>query len=180
MNVSSVSQSVQSALVQKLGSKSSVSGSCESETSSAASSLVGSVTMSKPTEMFSQLQSLAESDPEKFKALASQISEQLSAAAESEGGQSASMLSNLASKFAGAAESGDASALEPPKHDPHQGGPKGPPPSGEAAGENAVSGQNARAMDAYKKNGPPELSDSAKSTLDSIFELVQQQSAAAT
>jgi hypothetical protein len=71
------------------------------------------VDISKPGQLFSQLSSLAQSDPDKFKAVAASIASKLNDAASSETGHKADFLKGLADRFTAASQSGDASGLAP-------------------------------------------------------------------
>lgn len=85
-------------------------------TSSCAANKADTLDISKPAELYSKLQQLAESDPEKLKEVCSSIAEKLNTAAESSDDP---MLSDLAEKFQNVADGGDVSQLKPP-----------PPPGG--------------------------------------------------
>ncbi|GAP21594.1 hypothetical protein [Leptolinea tardivitalis] len=75
-----------------------------------------SMESSNPSEFFSKLQDLQESDPEKFQEVVSSIADKLEAASEDEDLSSASsMLSDLATKFRDVANGGDISQLKPPE-----------------------------------------------------------------
>jgi hypothetical protein len=85
-----------------------------------------SVDFSDPGKLFSKLQQLSESDPEKFKAVMSDIAEEIKKAADSTSDENeSSMLTKISEDFQKAAESGDLSEALP-KGSP----PPGPPPSG--------------------------------------------------
>jgi len=70
--------------------------------------------ISKQGQLFSQLQQLQSSDPDKYKQLLTDAANKLSSAAQSATGGDQQFLSNLAAKFSKAAD-GDLSALEPPQ-----------------------------------------------------------------
>ena len=74
-----------------------------------------SVKLSPMGQFMSKLESLASSDPDKFKEVTSQISDKLKTAASKLTGQDAEMLTKMADRFAKASETGDMSALKPPK-----------------------------------------------------------------
>ncbi len=95
-------------------------GECESAVAREGST--DSVSFSKPGQLFSQLQQLAQTDPDKFKEVCQKIADKLNEAAQNEEGGANRMLSDLASRFESAAQSGDASELRPPPPPP-------PPPS---------------------------------------------------
>lgn len=73
-----------------------------------------SVDLSNPGQLFSQLQSLSQSDPAKFKQVTAEIASQLKDAASSQTGKQADFLNSLASRFETASQSGKASDLAPP------------------------------------------------------------------
>ncbi len=87
--------------------------------------------VSKMADLMSQLQALAESDPDKLKEVMNSLAEQLQEAAGSTEGGEAGFLEELAQKFADAAESGDVSSLKPPEPPPQGSGP--PPQKAKAA-----------------------------------------------
>jgi hypothetical protein len=76
--------------------------------------------ISAMADLMKQLQSLSESDPDKFKKVMASLSKQLESAADSAQGGEAGALKDMAQKFADAAESGDLSSLKPPER-PHTG-----------------------------------------------------------
>ncbi len=78
-----------------------------------------SVDMSQPGQLWSQLQSLAQSNPTEFKAVTADIASQLKQAASSQTGQKADFLNNLAERFQSASQSGKMSDLAPPSGQPH-------------------------------------------------------------
>jgi hypothetical protein len=82
-------------------------------------------------DLMKQLDDLATSDPQQFKAVTADIADQLGTLASNLSGDEASMVSDMASKFADAAKSGDTSSLRPNKPPP----PPGPPPQGVASYE---------------------------------------------
>lgn len=107
---------------------SSVSSSTSTQTTGTAASTLDrsdSLDISGPAEMFSKLQELAESDPEKLKEVCSDIAEKLKNAAENQTGKDAEMLTDLAKKFQSVADGGDVSQLTPSKPPPPAGGPQG-------------------------------------------------------
>lgn len=72
------------------------------------------VELSQPGQLFSQLQSLAQSNPDEFKEVAANIASQLKDAAASQSGRQADLLDNLATRFQAASQSGSFSDLTPP------------------------------------------------------------------
>ena len=72
-----------------------------------------SIDISKPGELFGDLASLAQSDPDRFKAVTADIAKKLKDAAGAEGGSRAVVLSKLADRFDSAAQSGSAADLAP-------------------------------------------------------------------
>ena len=71
------------------------------------------VDISKPGQLMSELDSLAQSDPGKFKAVTANIAQQLKDAASSQSGARADFLNKLADRFSTASQSGNASDLNP-------------------------------------------------------------------
>jgi hypothetical protein len=72
-----------------------------------------SVDISRPGKLFGDLASLAQSDPDQFKAVTADIAKKLKDAAGSEGGSRADFLNKLAVRFDSAAQSGSAADLAP-------------------------------------------------------------------
>lgn len=68
-------------------------------------------TISQGASLLSQLQDLEKSDPARFKAVMSQVSDELRSEAQQSGGGKAALLNELADRFAAAAQAGDVSAL---------------------------------------------------------------------
>jgi hypothetical protein len=96
----------------------------------------GDVDFSQPAVLFSKLQQLQTSDPEKFKEVCSHIADELKSASEEQGdGFGSRMLADLAEKFQNVAEGGDLSQLQPPEPG-HR-----PPPGGARQEEGDVSQQ---------------------------------------
>jgi hypothetical protein len=73
-----------------------------------------SVDISKPGQLLSDLDSLAQSDPDKFKAVTGDIAKKLKDAAAAQTGGRADFLNKLADRFSAASQSGNASDLTPP------------------------------------------------------------------
>lgn len=89
---------------------------------SSSSNRADSLDLSKPSEIYSKLQELAETDPDKLKEVCGKIAEKLKSAAESGDGQDNKMLSDLAQKFQNVADGGDVSQLKPPEPPSFSGG----------------------------------------------------------
>ena len=70
--------------------------------------------VSGPGKWMSELQSLANSDPDKFKQVTSEIAQKLRQDASSATGNQAAFLDKLADKFDQASQAGSMSALQPP------------------------------------------------------------------
>ncbi len=73
-----------------------------------------SVNVSQASQLFSQLQQLQQSDPDKFKQVLTNIASELQSAAQGKSGFEAQTLSDLATKFQNVANGGDISQLKPP------------------------------------------------------------------
>ena len=87
---------------------------------------VDGIDMSKPGEMFSQLEKLQKSDPAKFKQVVSDIADKLEAASKDSTAEGASsMLSDLAAKFRDVANGGDISEIKPPESPSYSGSQDG-------------------------------------------------------
>jgi hypothetical protein len=86
------------------------------------------VDISKPGQLFSQLSSLAQNDPDQFKAVSADIAQKLKDAAGSASGGQADFLNKIADRFQSASQSGNVSDLAPPNagkarhHGGHHGG----------------------------------------------------------
>jgi len=105
--------------VTSVSSLSTILGTTSVQSSQAVSDLTdpgGSETtgVSKMADLMSQLKSLEDSDPDKFKKVMSTIAEQLEKQAGSSDDGKAGFLEDMASRFKEAAESGDLSVLKPP------------------------------------------------------------------
>ena len=79
------------------------------------------VDISKPGQLMSELGSLAQSDPGKFKDVTADIAKQLKSAASSQSGSQADFLNKLADRFSAASQSGDVSDLTPKAGKPRGG-----------------------------------------------------------
>ncbi|MCE5200874.1 MAG: hypothetical protein ABFD54_09835 [Armatimonadota bacterium] len=127
-------------------------------TSSSSVSLADSLDLSKPAEIYSKLQELAKSDPEKLKEVCAKIADKLSSAAEESSGGDNKMLSDLAEKFQNVAEGGDVSQLKPPE--PPSGGGRPQPPV-----EQYAKQQDAQLADFLNSQGSQNTSESDKDQL---------------
>lgn len=72
-----------------------------------------SVDISQPGQLFSQLASLAQSDPAQFKSVTADIAQKLSDAASSQTGAQAEFLKRMADNFTAASQSGNPSDILP-------------------------------------------------------------------
>jgi hypothetical protein len=109
MSISSISSSSSSSLVQAVAPPSVQSPGATDATAA------GGVTVdiSKPGQLFSDLSSLAQSDPDKFKSVTADIAQKLKDAAAGESGGKADFLNKLADRFSAASQSGSAADLTP-------------------------------------------------------------------
>lgn len=103
-----------------------------------------SVDISRPGQLFSQLSSLAQSNPDQFKSVTSDIAAKLKDAASSATGSQADFLNKIADRFQSASQSGNVSDLAPPQggqahghrhHGGHHGGGGGAASTGGEGGE---------------------------------------------
>jgi hypothetical protein len=113
--------------------------------------------LSERSQFFSKLDSLATSDPEKFKSVTAEIADKLQAAAKNASGDEAQRLNDLANKFTTASQTGTTDAIRPSES---QHSHRHKPYEGDAA-------QNAAA-------GPNPSGDQNASTWQDIFTLVQE------
>jgi|GEM_PF-3110482 len=102
------------ALFEKLEAKSTSSSDTTTTTSSTAAS--DSDSISGFSQLLSNLEDLATTDPSKFKQETADIATQLNKAASNTTGDESSFLSALANQFQEAADTGDPSALAPKPH----------------------------------------------------------------
>jgi hypothetical protein len=111
---------------QANGRNSAIQEPWSTDTASGTSGPASSVEISKPGQLFGKLQSLAESDPAKFKELMADAATKLKSAAEnSTNSDQQKFLTDLASKFQKASETGDTSAIKPEHHGGHRRGQGG-------------------------------------------------------
>jgi hypothetical protein len=73
------------------------------------------VDISRPGQLFSQLSSLAQSNPDQFKSVTADIAQKLKDAASSASGSHADFLDKIADRFQAASQSGNVSDLAPPQ-----------------------------------------------------------------
>jgi hypothetical protein len=111
MDINSISSLYSSRATGGVGTTDSTSNG----TSVSATSTAVSVDLSKPGQLFSQLQNLAQTDPTKFKEVTADIASQLKDAAASQTGKQADFLNELAGRFDAASQSGKMSDLKPPQ-----------------------------------------------------------------
>lgn len=83
--------------------------------SSTVSQASGGFSKSRGADLFSKLQQLQTSDPEKFKQVTADIAQKLKDAADQVGGDAGKRLSALADKFQQVSDTGDLSKLQPPQ-----------------------------------------------------------------
>lgn len=140
MNISSVSAST---LLEQLKKAASTNASTSSPVrASASEDFEPPPEISEGAQQMRQLSELASSDPEAFKATATEIAKNLREQAETATGKEAEMLNKMADDFEEASETGKM---------PGRQGPKGPPPGGPPP-ERADSAQNAQALASYEKS----------------------------
>ena len=77
------------------------------------------VDISKPGQLMGELTSLAQTDPDKFKTVTTQIAQQLKDAASSQSDSAAGVLNKIADRFGAASQSGNASDLTPDLNQAH-------------------------------------------------------------
>jgi hypothetical protein len=94
-------------------------------TTSSSSSKNDSLQISGPAEIYSKLQELAKTDPEKLKAVCAKIAEMLRNVSDGDNGHQSKMLAELAEKFQNVADGGDVSQLKPPDPPGSSGGAQG-------------------------------------------------------
>lgn len=126
----------------------------------------GNAEFSKIGQMLSKLESLASSDPEKFKELTAEIAEKLKEAAQGATGREATFLSAMADKFATASREGTTDAIKPPAR-PENGARPRPYEEASVSASTALVAAHPSA----ERAGP---SEKAKQAWDEIFSLVSQ------
>jgi hypothetical protein len=115
MSIQSVSGSDSTSLAAWLESISSTNRTTVGTSSSSQAAATGdSSNISNLSQLFSQLDSLASSDPARFKAVTGEIATRLTDAAGSATGGQAEALNRMAEQFTKASESGKAEDLRPP------------------------------------------------------------------
>jgi hypothetical protein len=150
MSVSQISSNAANALVKTLGRSTIQSGS--SNEAAGATATDATPKISKLGETMRQLESLATSDPTKFKEVTAEIGSRLSELSSTLSGDEASRVSELATKFMKASETGDATVLRPDKAPAEGAPPKGPPPKGPPPNGPPPQGAGPQAAQAYEKN----------------------------
>jgi hypothetical protein len=111
MDINSISSLYSSPAIGGVGTTDSTSNGASVDATSSAVS----VDLSKPGQLFSQLQNLAQTDPPKFKEVTAEIASQLKDAASTHTGKQADFLNALAGRFDAASQSGNVSDLKPPQ-----------------------------------------------------------------
>jgi len=123
-----------------------------------------SVQISKPGQVLSKLQSLAQTDPAKFKQLLTDAADKLRADAQREQGGASKALTALADKFQQAADTGDVSGLKPGGHHGHHGHKQ----DGDSPSKSALpSGSTAASAYGSAQAGP---GDAFKQAISGVFE----------
>ncbi|MGC4065204.1 MAG: hypothetical protein QM784_11270 [Polyangiaceae bacterium] len=150
MSVSQISSNAANALVKTLARTTVQSGSTNGAADATATG--ASPKISKLGETMRQLESLATSDPAKFKEVTAEIGSRLNELSSTLSGDEASRVSELASKFMKASETGDASALRPDKAPSGGAPPKGPPPKGPPPKGPPPQAAGPQAAQAYEKS----------------------------
>jgi hypothetical protein len=120
-----------------------------------------SVSMSQSGQLWSELQSLAQSDPSEFEQVTASIASQLTSAASSMTGQQASFVSNLAQSFQEASQTGSMSSLEPPAS------------QGQTQGQGQAQGHGHHHHHGHGASGSTQSSTSAQSSSDSLFQQIE-------
>jgi hypothetical protein len=135
-----------------------------------------SVQVSKQGRLFSQLQSLAQNDPVKFKQVLSDAANALRADAQQQQGQGSDALDALADKLQKAADTGDVSALKPQgghgRHHHHGSGDATTQGAAQDAAQGGASA-NLQAAAAYAKaqtQPRPEGGDSLHHAIEQVME----------
>ncbi len=163
--ISSVGASTVSELYQLLASQS-VSAASSGDTTlvAAMGDRSDTVEMSKPAELFSKLQQLQASDPEKLKQVLADIAEKLRDAASQKEGEQAQRLNELADRFEAASQDGDLSALQPPP----------PPMSGGVDAYQQNSQSDPLRQDGHRRPAMPHGADAMEDIWSSIMSEVDQ------
>jgi len=157
-DISSISSLYSSANTASLTS---ATGSTASTASLSGAGSAVSVDISKPGQLWRQLQALAQSDPSQFKEVTAEIASQLKDAASSQTGNQADFLNNLADRFQTASQSGNFADLVP-----SQGQAQAQP------GAHHHHHHHAQSVDSSSSSAP--TSTSTSSTTGSMFQLVQK------
>jgi hypothetical protein len=158
--------STSSNILQELEQAMSRSGSASSAGSAAGATSGDSTNLSQEGQLFSQLQSLATTNPAEFKQVTATIAKQLQQAASQQTGSSATALTNLAAKFQQASQTGSASGLIPSHHGHHHGGGGGI--SSLLAGATATTQAATASYSAQSTNPFSELTSIIQNALNSV------------
>jgi hypothetical protein len=127
-----------------------------------------SVQVSQKGQLFSQLQSLAQTDPAKFKQVLTDAANSLKEDAQQQSGQAADFLNGLADRLQKAADSGDASALRPSGghgHHHHHGGDQNQAQTG-----SQVASPAGAAYGATQAQSSPDGSDAIHEAIAQVFQ----------
>ena len=131
----------------------------------------GNVDVSPMGQMLAKLDSLATSDPDKFKEVTAQIAEKLTTAANGATGSDAELLKRMADRFKTASESGDISALQPQQR-PHHG--HGHRHARYADNQSGTADSTATPTPPAPDGAPGGPSDSVRSAMDDVFKMVSE------
>ncbi|MGD0836457.1 MAG: hypothetical protein ABSB49_07420 [Polyangia bacterium] len=118
-----------------------------------------SVNMSQSGQLWSELQSLAQTDPSEFKQVTASIASQLTNAASSLTGSQAGFVTSLAQRFEAASQSGNMSDLAPP--------------TGSEQGSGEAQGHHHHHHHGQDASGSTQASTSASSGGDSLYQQIQ-------
>ncbi len=129
-----------------------------------------SAEFSSLSELFSQLEDLRSSDPEKFESLMNEIADELKSQAEDANGFDAKMLNDLAAKFEDVAAGGDLSQLMPPEPPDFAAGGPPPPPPPDGGGQTGQTGSGqAESVTASGQSGRVDM----RSLMEGIFQKLE-------
>lgn len=130
-----------------------------------------SVNVSKQGRLFSQLQSLAQNDPAKFKQVVSDAANALRSDAQQQQGQGSDALNALADKLQKAADTGDVSPLKPQgSHGHHHHHSSGDASTQVPQGGSSASSQAAAAYSATKVQSRQEGGDAIHQAIEQVME----------
>lgn len=133
----------------------------------------GNVDLSLTSQFLSKLDSLAQSDPNKFQQLTSQISTAFSSAAQQSSGTQSQFLDQLSDKFKTASQTGSAAGLQPQSHHHHGGGHHG------GYGKTAQSTDANTLASLFSSTSSTSLASSSNQDLSSVFQNIFDQVAQA-